>query len=71
MIAGFREVLQTGWAYGKPSEQKLRLNENVLPFDELDAQVKPLDLVAIQTILARLPKLGYALVKPEQNDTHS
>ena len=54
-----------------PPNPKLRLNENVLPFDELPAQVQPLDLVAVQTILARLPKLGYALVKPEQNDTHS
>jgi hypothetical protein len=66
-----RERLQNGWAYGKPSKPPLRLNENVLPFDKLPAEVRPLDLVALQTILARLPELGYAVVKPEQHDTHS
>jgi len=66
-----RERLQKGWAFGKPSNRALRLNENVLPFDKLPAEVRPLDLVAVQTILKRLPQLGYAVVKPEQHDTHS
>jgi hypothetical protein len=57
-----RERLQKGWAFGKPSNRALRLNENVLPFDRLPAEVRPLDLVAVQAILARLPELGYALV---------
>lgn len=66
-----RELLQNGWAYGKLSNPLLRLNKNILPFDRLAAKVQPLDLVAAETILARLPELGYAMVKPEQHETHS
>ena len=66
-----REVLQNGWTYGEPSKPALRLNKNILQFDKLAAKVQPLDLVAVQTILARLPELGYAVVKLEPNDTHS
>jgi len=66
-----REVLQNGWSYGKPSNPALRLNKNILPFDRLGAKVQPLDLVAAQTILGRLPELGCAMVNPEQNDTHT
>jgi hypothetical protein len=66
-----RERLQKGWAYGKPSNRALRLNENVLPFDKLPPKVHPLDFLAVETILKRLPALGYAVVKPEQDDTHS
>ena len=66
-----REVLQNGWAYSKASNPALRLNKNILPFAKLAAKVQPLDIVAAQTILARLPELGYALLNPEQNDPHS
>jgi len=66
-----RERLQKGWAFGKPSIRALRLNENVLPFDQLPPRVHPLDFLAVETILKRLPELGYAVVKPEQHDTHS
>jgi hypothetical protein len=57
-----RERLQEGWAYGKPSNRALRLNENVLPFDKLPPKVQPLDFLAVATILKHLPELGYALV---------
>ena len=66
-----RERLLKGWAYGKPSNRKLRLNENVLPFGQLPSKARPLDFLAVETILARLPELGYAVVKMEKNDTHS
>jgi hypothetical protein len=71
-----RERLQKGWAFGKPSNRALRLNENVLPFDKLPGQARPLDFLAVEAILKRLPELGYAVVKlepgkPEQHDTHS
>jgi hypothetical protein len=66
-----RMVLRCGWAYSKASNRALRLNQNILPFEELAAKVQPLDFVAAQIILARLPELGYTLVKPEKHDTHS
>lgn len=66
-----REFLQSGWTYGNPSNPGLHLNQNILLFDQLAAKVQPLDLLAAQTILARLPDLGYAMVKPEQQDAHS
>ena len=60
-----RELLQSGWTFGKSSVPALRLNKNVLPFDALPHKIKPLDLLAVQTILERLPALGFAMVKSE------
>jgi hypothetical protein len=57
--------LQSGWTFGKSSIPALRLNKNVLPFDALPHKIKPLDLLAVQTILERLPALGFAMVKSE------
>ena len=65
-----RELLQSGWTHG-PKSPALRLNPNILPFDELPNEVRPLDLATVQAILKYLPELGYSLVKLEQNDTHA
>jgi hypothetical protein len=58
-----REVLLGGWAWAEKTNREIQLNENIVPASRLSKNVEPLDLLAAQTVLAELPRLGFVLVK--------
>jgi len=56
-----RESLLQGWAGGETTNNALRLNQDIVPYDKLRAIEKPLDLAALDATLQKLSELGYLL----------
>lgn len=63
-----REVLLGGWAWNKVTIREVRLNKNIVPCAALSHNVEPLDILAAETLLAELFKLGFALVNAETTE---
>jgi hypothetical protein len=57
-----REVLLGGWAWKAKTERTVRLNKNIVAYGDLSPEVQPWDILAAETLLAKLPGLGFTLV---------
>jgi len=56
-----RESLLQGWARGESTNPDLRVNQDIVPYDELRATEKPLDVASLDATLSTLSRLGYSL----------
>jgi hypothetical protein len=58
-----RERLQSGWAWCKKTDDRLRLQADLTHFNDLPPGEAPLDELVYKTILAKLPDLGFVVAK--------
>jgi hypothetical protein len=56
-----RESLLQGWAGGESTNPDLRINQDIVPYDNLRAVEKPLDVASLDATLLTLSDLGYSL----------